>query len=574
MANHYTFGIGQPHTEVEDEMPPVLYDETTQSLVSGDRKMGGYFARDWQDLQEAAAASVAGSRIGMVHLTSAATYEMESTISVNLACMGIEGNGAILSDSRDDGTNCLRLTNTLAVPAGANQYRTKLHSIGGFEMAGPGAAATAKVGLVLDSDTAGMGPRASIRNVYIHGFPVLVDMQDQGYLANFHDCEFYDALIAYRQSAGSDAGENVRFSGANIIHSTDLAFHLIDNTSEVFFEGSIDYIKQLCVITGAPSRLFISGHVEPRGANLVADDGNYVVNGSGTDPRAVISGKDSFVDIDGNGSLVVIDGWFDINNSGGVAPYAYDHLVNVRHANSKFILRGSAQNWLNTANRWWVGAGRAFTEKLHTQNTPAMPSRGTTVAAGNCLFDPQIATNIRDQWCLFRDGAAITNRLTGTNGNITRTNVVTDGNNGALTITKTGAASAPFRVAAFVAAARGDRFSAFLRAHRVAGFTGNIFISLHWGCMTGYDGNGIPVFGDPSTGSPFTLGSAFSTLFADTTLTATTGSYLDVTIPLVQSGTSSDESCPEWATHCILQINADAPGAGVLHLDNMVITRW
>lgn len=36
MANHYTFGIGQPHTQVEDEMPPVLYDETTQSLVSGD----------------------------------------------------------------------------------------------------------------------------------------------------------------------------------------------------------------------------------------------------------------------------------------------------------------------------------------------------------------------------------------------------------------------------------------------------------------------------------------------------------------------------------------------------------
>lgn len=36
MANHYTFGIGQPHTEVEDDLPPVMYDETTQSLVSGD----------------------------------------------------------------------------------------------------------------------------------------------------------------------------------------------------------------------------------------------------------------------------------------------------------------------------------------------------------------------------------------------------------------------------------------------------------------------------------------------------------------------------------------------------------
>jgi hypothetical protein len=36
MANYYTHGIGQPHTEVEDSLPPVLYDEATQSLVSGD----------------------------------------------------------------------------------------------------------------------------------------------------------------------------------------------------------------------------------------------------------------------------------------------------------------------------------------------------------------------------------------------------------------------------------------------------------------------------------------------------------------------------------------------------------
>lgn len=36
MANHYTFGIGQPHTEVDDDLPPVMYDEATQSLVSGD----------------------------------------------------------------------------------------------------------------------------------------------------------------------------------------------------------------------------------------------------------------------------------------------------------------------------------------------------------------------------------------------------------------------------------------------------------------------------------------------------------------------------------------------------------
>jgi lysophospholipase L1-like esterase len=36
MANHYTFGIGQPHTQTDDDLPPVLYDATTQSLVSAD----------------------------------------------------------------------------------------------------------------------------------------------------------------------------------------------------------------------------------------------------------------------------------------------------------------------------------------------------------------------------------------------------------------------------------------------------------------------------------------------------------------------------------------------------------
>lgn len=36
MANHYILGIGHPVTETEDALPPVVYDSTTQSLVSGD----------------------------------------------------------------------------------------------------------------------------------------------------------------------------------------------------------------------------------------------------------------------------------------------------------------------------------------------------------------------------------------------------------------------------------------------------------------------------------------------------------------------------------------------------------
>lgn len=253
------------HVDERGNAPPGWAYDSAGRIVGlvdpAGNALGGRLARDWKDLLEATTAAAAGSRIGMLQLTSGATYEVESTLTVNMACMGIQGNGAILSDARNDGTGALRLTNTLAAPAGANQYRTKMYPISSLDIAGPGKAVTEKAGIILDADTAGMGARASLSNVYVHGFPILVDCQDQAYLANFHDCEFYNGKIAYRQSAGTDSGENVGFTGRNIIHSVDLAFHLIDPTSEVFFAGSIDYVKQLCVITGSPTRLFIEGHV-------------------------------------------------------------------------------------------------------------------------------------------------------------------------------------------------------------------------------------------------------------------------------------------------------------------------
>ena len=36
MANHYTFGIGQPHTETDDDLKPVCLSDDGLSLVSGD----------------------------------------------------------------------------------------------------------------------------------------------------------------------------------------------------------------------------------------------------------------------------------------------------------------------------------------------------------------------------------------------------------------------------------------------------------------------------------------------------------------------------------------------------------
>lgn len=36
MANHYTFGIGQPHTEADENLSPVVFNETTQFLEIGD----------------------------------------------------------------------------------------------------------------------------------------------------------------------------------------------------------------------------------------------------------------------------------------------------------------------------------------------------------------------------------------------------------------------------------------------------------------------------------------------------------------------------------------------------------
>jgi len=107
MANHYTFGIGQPHTEVDDDLPPVMYDEATQSLVSGDgtlirtrpRRVNSMLGAEAFDLVAVSGLPAGASFSGSGSYASAGNLAVQSTGTITHNATGWY-----------DGTACLEFT--------------------------------------------------------------------------------------------------------------------------------------------------------------------------------------------------------------------------------------------------------------------------------------------------------------------------------------------------------------------------------------------------------------------------------------------------------------------------------
>lgn len=569
--NSATLGVELPNGT---EIGLATYDPASQAPLVVDAASGtipGIEIGSADGYTFRAALSEAQAKRRTLRVAPGSTLALDSPITVNIANGGIEGNGASIDCSALGGQTAITVDYVWPSAAAWQKSAAKMHSISNLRLAGPGKGVASSVGWLFNGSTAPLGMRPSMRNIFTHGFETGEAYNNRAFIGLLQDCDIYDCKFGIHQRAADDAGENITRVGG-VIHSTDLPLYFQDNSSEWWMYGvSIDYCRQMLVATGAPTRLFFSGHIEPRGKELAGDPDNYVLDGSGTDPRAAVAGKDSFIDVDGNGSLIVLDGWFDINNSGGAAPYAWQQLINVRHKNSKVILRGSVQNMQNTANRLWTGPGRVILDSLHTQHTPTLPSRITDQAAGNALIDGDVNNGLlQDSWFIYKDGAAITSKTTGANGSIARSTVQTDGGSGSLAITKTGVAASPFQVGVIVPVKAGQRMSGYFRAYRSGLATYGVYIDFRWVKRTPSD-SAVPLFGQPTTASPFTLGAARSAYFSDATIPATDATWHTVEVPLYKSGASGDECAPEWATDMMVTINMDAPGPGVLYLDKMGI---
>jgi hypothetical protein len=490
------------------------------------------------------------------------TYKITSPLTFKPNRVHIIGADATFDCSEMTGDYAVLLHATAADPS----FDQKSRSISNITFAGPGMAVSGKAAIRLSGSVAGRSARPTFYNVNIHGFEVGIDLINYAYLTQFYSSAWRNCKIAIRQSSGIDAGENCYLVGCEI-SLCDLAFHLIDGSSEWFASGcSFDYIDQLLVAVGVPSRLHLTDcHIEPRGA----DDGSglYVLDGSGTDPRAPVATKDSFIDIDGNGSFLKMSGgWFDINNSGGVGPYAYDHLVKVRNNNSFAMFRDvSMQNMANTSNKFWTGTGQCIVTGAQTQHTPAMPSRITDQTFGNVLRDGGLEDGaINDLWYVSKDTATITSRLTGTNITLARSTAQKRSGASSMLVTKVSSGSG--QVSILVPVKQGDRLSVFGYSFLAAGAGGAIFADCRWANMLGLDSNGVPIISSAS-GVPF---------HASTTLSATTGSFQPFEIKTYDNGASGEPCAPAWVTHMRISFNLDnvSVSSTLLYLDDVHVSRW
>lgn len=544
----------------ENEANPVKYGDNYLELLvpsGGDHEI--QMAQQWlQDRVET----------GCITLANGVSFTLSQGINLNLASTSLKCNRNIFDASSLATGSAITLDYDYTGSAGYQKYNGRTSSIsGGLRIKGPGKAVSGVNGIYINgtqTSPTSNGVRPTLDNLFVHGFSQGLVLNNRAYLGSLNYSDIYDCNVAIRQMAGTDSGEGMKMVGG-AIYQCNLMLWMEDDSSEWTFDAvSFDYSNQLLVLTNTGRMFFNKCHFENRGSD--AGDGVYIIQGTGADARAVVSGKDSFIDIDGNGSLVVFDsGSFDVNNLGGLGPYAYNHLINVRHKNATcYIDKQYWSNAANTTNKVAIGAGLTVPYSLQTKAIHGMPTRFSDQAHNNCLSDGgfEDAAGFEDFWSVTKDTAAITSRTTGTNINISRSTAQHYAGNASLKVTKISTGSG--QVSVFIPIRPGCRRSAIGRIYRpsTGGATGSVFGDLRWCAMAGTDGNGVPVV--------LKVGSYFSSC----TMSATTDSWQQFTMSLFDNGTSGEPMAPAWATHLKLTINCDSASAGDLYFDDMFVSPW
>lgn len=339
------------------------------------------------------AVAVANVTGGQIYLKPGATYTLVNPVTINNAKMGITGSYSKIDCSALSGQTALTIDYQSTPDQGPTSRRAKAAQYMGFELTGPGDTNAGSFGIYINSSTPTVGstaPRPVFIDVFINNFETGIGGQDRFFLAEFHGCEVYQCTTAIWQKSGIDAGENCSFHGG-VIHHCNLLLRIDDASGEWNFYGtSMNYSNQLVLATVSARISLHSCHVEFRGGSL---DGSteYILNGSGSDIRAVVAGKDSWIDLDGDGTTFWMHGGLiDLNNGNGavLGPYNYWHLVNVRHVGSKaFFKNVYATNTANTANRFWTGLGKCFPGIVSRSSTPANITRASDQQATNAYAD-------------------------------------------------------------------------------------------------------------------------------------------------------------------------------------------
>lgn len=140
-------------------------------------------------------------------------------------------------------------------------------------------------------------------------------------------------------------------------------------------------------------------------------------------------------------------------------------------------------------------------------------------------------------------------------------------------ITKVGGTGTAARIAVAVPCRPGEQVPTFGRISIPAsgGVTGKIYAEMRFVKIKGYNGMGRPEVGNAGA----TLYSASKEL-PNTSPSAgvdtlTTAKWFDWSMKTFDAGANGDPNAPEWVTHAVLIINADAGSAGVIDLCDLML---
>lgn len=358
---------------------------------------------------------------------------LTSPVTINMAKVSLIGDHSVIDASSLGGVPALTFDFlTSGGVTGFTARTAKVAEYRGFRLMGPGKDVAGSKGIFVNSSQS-KSPRPRLDNVMVHAFEGGVTGQNQFFLLELHGCEIYDCKFGYWQIPGSDAGENCSIHGG-VIHHNDCNIYLQEPSSGLnVFGTSLNYSYQQLITTAECHVSFFGCHQEFRGGTAGGDP-VAILDGSGTDSRAPVPGKDSWMHLEGDGTTVyMVGGIFDINTSGGVGPYLWHQLINVVSAGAKvYIDKVYATNFRNNSNRLWKGAGRVYPGfRYRSSVNPSICSRATDQQVDNALVDytynTAAASGVRAsalgvQQNVFMSldaGDTIpTARLTGTNGNI------------------------------------------------------------------------------------------------------------------------------------------------------------
>jgi hypothetical protein len=243
-----------------------------------------------------------------------------------------------------------------------------------------------------------------------------------------------------------------------------------------------------------------------------------------------------------------------VQQNGTPGALAQDGLVQTNSTSTTKFSGVHMFNIKNIANVLDAGSGLCVVEDTDSYPVSYLPSRIASVA-GNRLGDGGFAAaSVADMWFISSDTAAITDRLNGTNIDISLSTDFHLSGTQSLKMSKL-AGGAEGAIAVCVPVKAGSRVAFSGNYYKPAGASsgGTIFVTTQAVKIEGVKANGCP--------------NILNSLSFDTLVIGGT----DSEIPWTAINTGMDRIIPSWATHFLVLINAQ-PFQGDLYFDDFNIS--